>query len=91
MQSAPITSNVVSSSLVHGEVYSIQHYMAKFVSDLRQVVGFLRVSTINQIKPKLKLTFKLSASEHCLRHKYQISLANRNHSPLLPFGDAIVS
>jgi hypothetical protein len=24
-----------------GEVYSIQHYMIKFVSDLRQVGGFL--------------------------------------------------
>jgi hypothetical protein len=27
---------------VHGEVYSIQHYVIKFVSDLRQVGGFLR-------------------------------------------------
>jgi hypothetical protein len=27
----------------HGEVYSIQHYVIKFVSDLRQVDGFLRV------------------------------------------------
>ena len=26
-----------------GEVYSIQHYVIKFVSDLRQVRGFLRV------------------------------------------------
>jgi hypothetical protein len=26
-----------------GDVYSIQHYVIKFVSDLRQVVGFLRV------------------------------------------------
>jgi hypothetical protein len=28
---------------VHGEVYSIQHYVIKFVSDLRQVGGFPRV------------------------------------------------
>jgi hypothetical protein len=27
----------------HSEVYSIQHYAIKFVSDLRQVGGFLRV------------------------------------------------
>jgi hypothetical protein len=27
----------------HDEVYSIQHYVIKFVSDLRQVVGFLGV------------------------------------------------
>ena len=31
------------SNLVHGEMYSIQHYVIKFVSDLRQVDGFLRV------------------------------------------------
>ena len=34
---------VVGSSLVDWEVYSIQHYVIKFVSDLRQVGGFLRV------------------------------------------------
>jgi hypothetical protein len=28
---------------VHGEVYSIQHYVIKFVRDLRQVGGFLWV------------------------------------------------
>jgi hypothetical protein len=27
----------------HGEVYSIQHYVIKFVSDLQHVDGFLRV------------------------------------------------
>jgi len=43
MQSVPITTNVVSSNSVHGGVYSIQHYVMKFVSDLRQVDGFLRV------------------------------------------------
>ena len=43
VQSAPITTNVVSSNPVHGEVYSIQHYVIKFVSDLRQIGGFLRL------------------------------------------------
>ena len=28
---------------VNGEVYSIQHFVMKFVSDLRLVGGFLRV------------------------------------------------
>jgi hypothetical protein len=36
----PITTNVVSSNPAHGEVYSIQHYAIKFVSDLRQVGVF---------------------------------------------------
>ena len=38
-----ITTNIVSSNPVHGELYSIKHYVIKFVSDLRQVGGFLRV------------------------------------------------
>ena len=43
MQSMLRTTNVVSSNPVHGEVYSVQHYVIKFVSDFRQVGGFLRV------------------------------------------------
>jgi len=43
MQSVPIITKVVSSKPNNGEVYSIQHYVIKFVSDLRQVSGFLRV------------------------------------------------
>ena len=37
----------------HGGVYSIQHYVIKFVSDLRQVGGFLGVL---QFPPPKKLT-----------------------------------
>ena len=33
----------VSKNPAHGEVYSIQHYVIKFVSDMRQVGGFLWV------------------------------------------------
>ena len=43
MQSVPITTDVVSLNSTHGEVYSIQPYVIKFVNDLRQVGGFLRV------------------------------------------------
>ena len=43
MQSVPITTKVVRSIPVHGEVYPIQNYVIKCVSDLRQVGGFLRV------------------------------------------------
>ena len=35
LKSVPITTKVVSSNPAHGEVYSIQHYVIKFVSDLR--------------------------------------------------------
>jgi hypothetical protein len=40
--SVPITNKVVSSNPVYGEVYSIQHYVIKFVKDLRQVSGSLQ-------------------------------------------------
>ena len=38
---------------VHCEVYTVQHYVIKFVSDLWQVCGFLRVI---QYPPSIKLT-----------------------------------
>ena len=31
VQSVPITTKVVSSNSVHSEVYSVQHYVIKFV------------------------------------------------------------
>jgi hypothetical protein len=34
VQSVPITTKIVSLNHIHGEVYSIQHYVIKFVSDL---------------------------------------------------------
>jgi hypothetical protein len=37
MQSVPITTDNVSSNSAHGEVYSIPHYVIKFVSDSRQL------------------------------------------------------
>ena len=47
VQSVPITTKV------DGEVYSIQHYVIQFVSDLRQVGRFLRVLLF---PPPIKLT-----------------------------------
>ena len=38
---------------VHGKVFSMQHYVIKFVSDLRQVDGFLMVL---RLPPPIKLT-----------------------------------
>jgi len=40
MHSVLITTEVVSSNSAHGKVYSIQHYVKKFVNDLRQVGYF---------------------------------------------------
>ena len=53
VQSVLITNKVMSSNLAHGEVFPMQHYVKKFVSDLRQVGGFLRV---HRFSPPTKLT-----------------------------------
>ena len=50
---AGFTTNVVSLNPVHGEVYSIQHYVIKFFNDLRQVCGFHQVL---RFPPPIKLT-----------------------------------
>ena len=56
VQSVPITTTVVSSNPVNSEVYLIQHYVIKFVSDLRQVGCFLRVL---RFSPPMKLAATL--------------------------------
>jgi hypothetical protein len=48
MQSVPITTESRSC-----EVYSIQHYVIKFVNDLRQVGGFPRVLRLKEIKGRM--------------------------------------
>jgi hypothetical protein len=53
VQSVPITTKIVSLNPTHGDVYSIQYYVIKFVSDLCQVCGFQQVL---QIPPPVKLT-----------------------------------
>ena len=53
VQSVPFTTKVVSSNPDHGEVYSIQQYVIKFVGYLQLVGGFLRVL---QFPSPIKLT-----------------------------------
>ena len=48
-----ITTKIVSSNRAHGEVYFIQHYVIKFVSDLQQVDSYLPVLWF---PPPIKLT-----------------------------------
>jgi hypothetical protein len=56
VQSTPITTNVVSSSPTHGEVYLIQHYVIT-LCDLQQISGFLWVL---QFPLPIKLTSTIS-------------------------------
>jgi hypothetical protein len=53
VQSVPIATNVRSNPN-KSEVYSIQHYVIKFVSDLGQVDGLLR------FPPPIKLTHDIT-------------------------------
>ena len=57
VQSVPITTKVVSSNR-SDEMYSIQHYVIKFVNNLRQVGGFLWVL---RLPPPIKLTGSILA------------------------------
>ena len=68
MQSVPITTNVVSLNSSHGEVYSIQPYVIKFVSDLQQVGGFLQVL---RFLPSRKLTAAIYIVESGVKHHNQ--------------------
>jgi len=43
MQLVSITTNVVSLNPTHNEVYSILHYVIKFVSNLRYISDFHQV------------------------------------------------
>ena len=64
VQSVPITTKVVRLNPAHGAVYSIQHYVLKFVNDLRQVGGFLRLL---QFPPPIKLTTTIT--ENGVKHQ----------------------
>ena len=58
-----VVVDVVSSNLDQSEVYSITGYVIKFVSDLRQVCGFLWVL---QFSPPIKLTIAIYL-KYCLK------------------------
>jgi hypothetical protein len=56
VQSVSITTKIVSSNPAHGEMYSIQHYVIKFVGDLRRSMDF---SGYSKFPPPIKLTTKI--------------------------------
>ena len=76
VQSEHIITNVVSSNFAHYEVYSIQHYVIKFVCDLRQVGGFLRVFWF---PPPIKLT--VTDRHDITEIFFESGVKHHNHSP----------
>jgi len=67
----PITTKVLSSNPAHGKMYSIQHYVIKFVGDLRKVGGFLWVL---RFPPPIKLT-------SLIEQKYIVESGIIHHNP----------
>jgi hypothetical protein len=55
-ETVPWTFQIVDVVFVSGSGRGVQHYVIKFVSDLRQVGGFLRVL---RFLPPIKLTATL--------------------------------
>jgi len=75
MQSVPITTNVVSSNPVHGELYSIQLYVIKFVSDLRQFGDFFPGTSVSS-------TNKTDCND-ITEILLKVALNTINHNPVL--------
>ena len=66
-----ITTKVVSSNSAPGDVYSIQHYVVKFVSDLREVGVFfhvLPVSSTNKTDSHDKTEILLKVALNTINH-----------------------
>jgi hypothetical protein len=59
------TTYAICAYPAHGKVYSIYHYMIKFVSDLRLVSSFLRVLQFEFVTTVSLLSVDLQASSIC--------------------------
>ena len=75
-----LTTKITLKIKILPQVYSIQHNVIKFVSDLRQVNGFLRVL---QFSPPIKLTDillkgALNTTNHLPQQPSFISIAQQN-------------
>ena len=70
MQLVPLTTNVASSNPAHGDVYSIQHYVIKFVSDLRQVSGFSPGTPVSSTNIT-ELLLKVALNKITLRYEHE--------------------
>ena len=72
----PITTKVVSSNPVHGEAYPIQHYVIKFVSDLRWFSTGTPVFSTNKTDchdiTQILLKVALNTINPLPKHKYAI-------------------
>ena len=75
VQSVPITTKVASSNPAHGEVYSIQHFVINFVSNLQLVAGFLLVLRASSTNLNWPLWYQWNIVESGIKH--------HNHNSIL--------
>jgi hypothetical protein len=74
----PITTKVISSNPAHGEVYSIQYYVIKFVSDKSVVFsGFFHQYNWNIVKVALNTINQILEAKN-LFHKFKNQSENSN-------------
>jgi hypothetical protein len=82
-----IPTNVVSLNPTHSEVYSIQHYVIKFVSYLWQVGGFFVVSSTNKTDryniTEILLKVALNTITQNLKNIDQIKIYTRINEAML--------
>jgi len=93
MQSVLITTTVVSSNHAHGEVYSIQQYVVRFVSDVWQVGVFIsssgiEVSFTNKIDRHFlsEILLKVVLNTTTLTAQYQNYKQNDMYYTKIPVG-----
>ena len=84
MQSVPITTNVVILNPAYVEVYSIQHYVIKFISDLWQVCGFLLVPPVSPTNKtdshdKTEILLKVALSNIIIIPRIVLLLSNSSY------------
>jgi hypothetical protein len=76
VQLVPITTKVMSSNPVHGEVWSIQHYVIKFASDLRWFSPSNPVSSTNKTdrsdRTEILLKVALNTINQTINHMFII-------------------
>jgi hypothetical protein len=79
MRSVHISNNFVSSNIARGKDYAIQHNVIKFVSEFRQVGGFLRVLTSSNKTDRHNLTeILLNVALNIIYLPYMYACRNTN-------------
>jgi hypothetical protein len=79
LQSVPITTNVVHSNLTHGEVYSMQLYVIKFVRMLLAAGWWFSPGTlVSSTNQNLPARYSWNIVESGIKHHYSLFESSRS-------------